>query len=174
MGSLQKAALSLHGMHANDRQWLLEQLSVEQRIPLLTLLDELEKLGVPREPMLLKDVTEPSQPELPKHPAIESLSRQPVENLWAVLQAEPDSLTISLIAGAEWSWKDELLTAIPAARRRKIVSGMDSGPVLPAPAFEALCETVMDAVLQQPNERVNGRSSKARRWSLAEKLKWRR
>ncbi len=175
MEHMQKAALSLHGMHIDDRQWLLERLPEAHRAPLVSMLDELEQLGIPREPMLLEEAEAPA-PDAPVHPVVDRLRDQDARRLCDVLEAEPDAVIIGLVTGAAWPWTNELLQALPSTRREAIAAALaDTQTAPPGRAFVALCESALQVLQQTMNREAEPDDEPTtRRWRLLEYLPWRR
>ena len=173
MEQYQQAALSLHAMHASDRRWLLEQLPVSQRSRLASMLDELEQLGVPREPVLLEEVSNAQPAPSSVHPLVEPLRRQDARQLGRVLEAEPDAVAVALL-GRVGPWRDDVLAGLPAARREAIEGALDRVSPLPDSAYEALCEATLLTLEITPGDAAAAHETPAPRRRWLEKLPWRR
>ncbi len=173
MEHYQQAALSLHAMHASDRQWLLDRLPVSQRSRLASMLDELEQLGVPREPVLLDEVSgEPPAP--PVHPLAERLREHDARNLCHALESEPDVVAVALL-GRAGPWKRDVLAGMPPARRAAIEEAVDRASPLPDRTYEALCDATLRCLeLTAPGRTAAAGKPTARRRRWLEKLPWRR
>lgn len=132
MQQYRKAALDLHGMHADDQQWLLSQLPVAQSGRLSALLTELEELGIPHEESLLTAVAD----NLPRDPKPAEDGAEKVQNdvqmyqlrhvdsrlLAKVLADEPDAVVAALFDVANWPWENAVLNTFDETRRRSISS----------------------------------------------------
>lgn len=172
MEHYQQAALSLHAMHASDRQWLLEQLPVSQRSRLVSMLDELEQLGVPREPVLLDEVSN-EPPAAPLHPFVERLREQDARHLCQVLESEPDVVAVALL-GRAGPWKHDVLAGLPPARREAIEEALKRASSLPDGTYEALCEATLRTLEQTAPGHSDAAAEQPARRRWLGKLPWRR
>jgi hypothetical protein len=130
-----KAALLLHAMGPKDRDWLLAQLPTEQRGRLEALLAELDELGIPRDPALLREVAadaspahaEPGEPlpatalgRLGIDGLIDTIEQADPSALARVLEEEPLGLVACLLSIREWRWTAAFLNQLDASRRRRL------------------------------------------------------
>ena len=132
---LRSAALTLHGLASEDRDWLLGRLSETHRALLLPLLEELRSLGIPGDPQLVQDLgsrPEPA-PAVPAWP--QQLSGAEVATLARVLAGEPVALTRFLLAMQPWPWTAQFLEHLGEARRHTLEAA--PAPIIPAPLLQA-------------------------------------
>ncbi len=169
MERLQKAALNLHGMHAADREWMLEQLSASHRKPLVEMLDELDDLGIPREPILLDEIAAAPQQAYERNQI--KLWNYSAAQLWQVLEPEPNAVIWGLLNGIDWPWCDELLQLMPEERRAAIEERLVSESSPTDTAFAALCEMVADRLNDLDVGDVRDEAPEQRSWFR--RLPWR-
>jgi len=121
---LRRAALMLHALLPQDRQWLLERLSPERRAQLGALLAELAELGIPRDERLVRDALAIARPASPitaeASDAWATLACQSAGAISTLLEGEPAGLVARLLAMRTWPWADALMQSYDAARRRRV------------------------------------------------------
>ncbi len=112
-----RAALTLHGLSATDRQWVLGQLRPVQRAELEALLAELVELGIPSDPALVEAAlqhphgTEPSLSMPPPAPIDSS-----PQVLAELFRHEPDVLLGLYLDTLETSGVEQVLRQLPSER----------------------------------------------------------
>jgi hypothetical protein len=119
------AALLLHAMDAGDRQWLMSQLSDDQRADVQRLLDELSMLGIPADRGLVRDALHVTSQAVraAAHPTpdpVAALRGASVDIVCRVLAAECDQLIAKVLSCHPWPWHEALLAHIGAVRRQRI------------------------------------------------------
>ncbi|MGC7406526.1 hypothetical protein ACPWR0_23275 [Pandoraea pneumonica] len=116
--ALRHAALTLHAMHPDDRQWALHALDGQQRDALMPLLDELRELGIPQDPTLLSSLSEPDtvRPVPPAGQDGIDLDAMPADVVTAVLRSEPVRYVELLLGLHPWAWRNAWPVAKTAAR----------------------------------------------------------
>ena len=119
-----KAALCLHGLHEADRSWLLAQLPDAHRSELSTMLEELETLGIPKEPALLPGIdggqTSPSLARSETQVTasyIGELEGADPALIRRALQDESDAVVAALMGMRDWPWRRALLEGWKRSRR---------------------------------------------------------
>ncbi|RKP48417.1 hypothetical protein [Trinickia fusca] len=156
-----KAALLLLALQPADRAWLLEQLPGAERASLLSLLDELNALGIPADRSLVNAVLAlPADAALagaiapvssPTSPQLRALDRADPARLAAVLRDEPAGLIAQLVRARAWPWRDALLEALGPVKRRQIDDMLKTQRDMPAahtaPALQAALLTTLVARL---------------------------
>ena len=114
-----RAALALHALPGDDRDWVLEALPADQQSMLQPLLRELEELGIPREAGLFDGVAGSRREQaITAVDALRALDGAGVRRLAGLLAAEPPRVAVALLAGGPWPWREQLLAGLPAAGRR--------------------------------------------------------
>jgi hypothetical protein len=141
-----QAALLLHAMLPTDREWLLNQLPVNDRSKLQAMLGELTSLGIAPEPDLVKtvaheiDVTNKKEPIIDfagmaecgvskiktSGDAIEFLLSASPTDIVQILRSEPPGLIARLLRIYSWPWSDELLAQLGVIKRRNVEDAMAS------------------------------------------------
>jgi len=128
--SLRRAALLLHSMSDDDREWLLAQVGSIYRARLEPLLAELAELQFPIDPELVRHSLETT----PKRPAPRSphdLTRWSADDALRALQAEPDSfIALILEAGVKsgrptdparnYSWEARFIACLGPQRAASV------------------------------------------------------
>ena len=156
-----RAALTLHALSSDDRAWVLEALSSHQRSVLQPLLGELDELGIPRGPDLLRGLAGTgSEAAIPASEALQALDDPAVRRLASLLAAEPPRLAAALLAGRSWPWREQLLAALPQAMAQEVESLARSG----SPALALHAAIVAEAVLRVAGERAEPKP--VSRWHL--------
>jgi hypothetical protein len=123
-----RAALLLHGLNIQDRQWLLQRLGEAQRQQLQGLLDELSTLGV-----------EVDRADIPALLASAPLKAAPLppaaapEPEWATWLADEPAWVLAVLRGDE----PAAGRVAPAARRALREAALQRRPALPAGSLAA-------------------------------------
>jgi hypothetical protein len=143
------AALTLHALGGADRQWVLNALSGEQQAALGPLLQELEELGIPREPELARTLL-PEDAHEDRHAVgtLQSLDAAGVRRLAALLCAEPPRMAAALLASQPWPWRDQLLAELPPGFARAVdrtAAGVTDAGSLQAAVVAELAPCVWEA-----------------------------
>lgn len=125
---LRRVALALHATQAPDRQWLLEQIPLDQRAEVQRMLAELTQLGWPREAQLVQDALrnrKGAQP--PRQPARAStpgtapdLNRAQTRHLALLLESEPAVLGAQVLCQQSPTRRQQLLAILSQPKRRAV------------------------------------------------------
>lgn len=128
---LRRAALTLHALHAADRAWLLKQLAPDARNALQRLLDELNRLRLPRDRELIRAALQASKGDA-------ALAADAARALGRVLTDQPPRL------------QGLLLCALPAPERKAFLQHWSSAHIAPTADTKepAWTSALQDAVLQ--------------------------
>lgn len=130
---MRRAALSLHALTPQDRDWMLQVLPEHQAGALESLLGELRELGIPPGEDLLRDV-EVSRAGSEPESKVRQLHRCTPEELARILRQEPAALTGTLLAAHCWSWSDELLRSLDPHLAQRL---RNRSPSVRTPALQA-------------------------------------
>lgn len=134
MDAYRKTALTLHGLHEADKQWMLRHLPEHHREQLLPMLDELVDLGIPRHPDVTQSISDSDADDtvseslaeeeeaLPE--AVRKLLGAPVEMLHRILTREPASISAAVLLAHDWPWREDLLTAFPEPLKTSVQGTM--------------------------------------------------
>lgn len=117
--NLRHAALLVHAMGDEDRDWILAALPESDRQRLAALLVELREIGVTRDATLLHRVAAPAstQAQPCAQESFEPLDHRALAALARVLNAEPAQLVACFLDLREWSWRSRLLRLLEPSRR---------------------------------------------------------
>jgi hypothetical protein len=114
------AALVLHGMGAQDRQWVLSRLTPDQREAMQTMVDELRGLAFPGDPLLVREAMERSAQSPPAAvegmdegedddaSLIRSIAQANADRIAPLLVDEPDRIVRRLLRLHAWPWADDV------------------------------------------------------------------
>jgi hypothetical protein len=131
--ALRRAALAVHAMTPEDREWLLRELPLPQRAQLRPLLSELSEIGIPRDLELLQDAALSPMAEAGSESM--ALSARSTRSLARWLRLHPAQVTARLLATSP-GWREDLLHALPRSTRASLESLAAGLP--PAPELERL------------------------------------
>jgi hypothetical protein len=151
-----QAALTLHGLRAEDRRWLLAELPEAQRASLQALLGELDELGF--EPGLVDDAAN-HLPALRRQSARQRVAAASVDQLAPLLAAEPAFLVAHLLRMERWPWRDSVLARLPAEQRVAVEVAVDR--VREAPARDRCLLERLDQAIGHPVPRPVSASRKS-------------
>lgn len=142
-----RAALLLHAMHGDDRDWVLAALPAAHRTQLQGLLAELAALGIPAERDLLGQLAAPGP--------LEALSDAAADRLAVLLEAEPPQIAAWLLASVPPDWRDRLRGRCNAAFASQVDAATRQAPA----AVHAVRRCVMNELqaLPEPGQRARGR-----------------
>jgi hypothetical protein len=144
LGEKRRAALTLHALHADDRDWVLSQLGRPQRVELEALLAELTELGIPRDPELVNTALAASQPELLAKQAPKVSLQAESKALAKLLSAEPDAIAMHCLALLDETQRVEVTSLLMGDKRVRLKS---AAPVTAAPALTAAIAQLVTAKL---------------------------
>ena len=124
MRNYRQAALCLHGLASEDRQWLLSRLPDAHRAALRDLLAELESLGIPAD----RDARDLSVAASETYDAVLlEIEGATPEQVWGILEGECDAVVRTLLAVRDWSWKTETVARFRKGYRNITASGRTPG-----------------------------------------------
>lgn len=134
VGEKRRAALTLHALHVDDRNWVLSQLGGPQRAELDALLAELTELGIPQDRELVSTALAASYSGLPaKQAPVVSLKAES-KALAKLLSSEPDVVALHCLALLDEAQRVEVTNLLTGDRRVRIKS---AATVRAAPALTA-------------------------------------
>ncbi|RYF15900.1 MAG: hypothetical protein EOO30_13055 [Comamonadaceae bacterium] len=125
--ALRRAALSLHGLEAEDRDWILHALPGDQSSALRNLLRELQELGIPAQELLPQQRAE--QPASEPCKVLPPLTPAVAKDLARLLMAEPPRIRSVLLGAHPSSWGDCLRTT-DVGETAACPQGADGAPAL--------------------------------------------
>ena len=161
MSGLRKAALVMHGLGEQDRQWLLERLPAHRARELNALLEELGALGFPSDDELIREAAgTPSQSRAAVGPDSGPIARASVEQVHALLKDEPDALIALVISSGPGPWREALLLGFAPSRAksiRELALSVNTGPQLRAAVLDELAGRLASLPMPAPTVRAEGR-----------------
>jgi hypothetical protein len=167
---MRHAALFLHGQVKEDQDWLLAQLSGEQRAQLSVLVDELRTIGMPS---VMPDSVIVPQKSVPDMDAIrfdidvrtcspiEYLDQVPVKFILSALSTENLETIAFFLKSAPWSWLNEFVETFDPMRRFQLkeklkglsVDELALAASMPKKTQESLLIIVSDIVRELDSKR---------------------
>jgi hypothetical protein len=182
MSAVRESALVLHGLGANDREWLLSRLPGERADELRCLVDELQTLGLPSDPELSSRALQAPPPvAMVAAPVISSsiqvIDAASAEQMRCLLDKEADSLLAIVASSSAWRWREKWLARIEPLRAQRVRRLMDEHS--PTPALRQAVLHALAESLREPRHAATPPTSvlqRARRWfsDRLETLPWRR
>lgn len=137
------AALTLHALAEDDRQWILGQVSPAQRQALQALLLELESLGIPKDRSLVEAALVPAVENVLPMQAGGSLCVPP-QRMAEWLQGEPGAIVARCLSLVDAGARAEVLRLLPDELRASV----GAAPAMaPAPALTAALASIVSEKL---------------------------
>jgi hypothetical protein len=127
-GGPRQAALTLHALPAEDRQWVFERLEPRQRQLLQPLLEELAELAFPRDRELIDLALKHPATEPAQRPASDRLAAASAQQVGALLKGEPPGLIAHLTAARAWPWANALRQTWDAPLREQVTLALRNLP----------------------------------------------
>ncbi len=128
MKGYRHAALCLHGMTEDDRQWLLAQLPSPQRTRLVDMLNELDSMGIRAAQPGLRptflDLLEDPVPDA-ADPVVEHIDRVPPEAIAAATRTEPDCVVLVILGAHDWSWREAYMAGLEPGRQQRLAVALN-------------------------------------------------
>jgi hypothetical protein len=151
-----RAALALHRLHEQDRQWLLGRLPEAERGEVIAMLAELDRMSLRAETADVEAVLA-AKAEADAAPAEDdpwrALDRADAGAVLQALREEPDQVIAVVCSLRKWRWLTELLDLLGEGRAASVARLMRGEPA-PAPAVrDAVAAAVTARVVagQPPN-----------------------
>ena len=146
MIDVRKAALLVHSLPLNTRVTVLGQLTESQRQHIDGMLEELRTIGVPTERDWLKyfedgPIATGYDPVL-----IRNLNLAGVDHLLHVFEQQPPEVVTAVIAAAPWTWRTDVLEALPVHQRIAVNALLNDNRKLANAVTQRLLSLCLDAV----------------------------
>jgi hypothetical protein len=154
-GGTRRAALLVHAMAPADRAFILDALPEAQRTTLRGLLEELEALGIARDPAWVADATghavhAPRGP-LSDEERLRALDEEEMDSMVRLMRAEPAGVVARWLCAGDWPWHDQLLAGLEPGHRRRVEALLPvSASSVPPPAMRAALFAAVSGRLQAP------------------------
>lgn len=163
MTAIRRAAAALYGLHQDDRDAILSELSSAEQASLRAALAELESLGFVRSVAAMLDNDEPAAAPGPAPTRADAatdtgdvlvrhLMAQDADRMQRVLAAEPVSLVAELLQMAAWPWAESFLQGLTARRRQQVRDLLLGQSAFPAARRRWLLQTVAQRLDALPPE----------------------
>lgn len=164
MSGVRQAALVLHGLAPADREWMLSRLPDDRADDLRVLLQELQEIGIPAEPALIRSAIEPRTGGDDRR-GLRGIAEAGADEIYSILCNEPDPLIATVMSSSAWPWAEGLLARLGPARAQRIRSLAQE---------QAVGAALRGAVLRHLSSRVpQGRpSARAANPALARLKQW--
>ena len=191
MSNERHAAVLLHAMSMNDREWIMGRLSEDHRAQLTPMLAELSDLGIPRQQELLLQLQaraaatphaaaapEESAPALPTTPTARLASANETQ-LKASLLQEPPVFIAAVLSGLPAHRRSELMAALAPAKAERVEARLAraTAPALAEAALDLLSDKLQEsapAPSSLPDKRKPALSGWAGGWAARlRSLPWR-
>jgi hypothetical protein len=144
---MREAALSLHGLHWRDREWLLRRLLPGARTAIRMLLKELRTLGIA--PGLGTDDDLPAADDNPALNAedVAAIDAAAPAAIFGLFASEPEYLPPLLMRLRPWRWREAVWQlATPLQRSRIVDASAVDAHALPAAWRDALLHAIAQAL----------------------------
>lgn len=130
-----KAAVLLHGLHEDDRRWMLEQLSAEEQHILTQYLNEIRELGFSSEGAVSQESIRRAGKVAHASP-MDIVAEADAEAVYGILHTEPIPLVAMLLRAHQWKWSREVLERfqepVRGQIRKSIDDNVETSPMLSA------------------------------------------
>lgn len=125
-----QSALLLHGLSDIDRQWILAQLTEEQRLRLQTQMTELAQLGMPADKSLVEGLLRQGRQKSTADadgPGA-ALRAASAEKVLYLLAREPAWLIAAVLAIEAWPWREAIYVGLDASKRERVKQALGDKP----------------------------------------------
>src|SRR5690242_8923999 len=154
-----RAALALSALSKADRNWILQSLSKEERLPLAGLLSDLKRQGIKVPASELEGLLR-SAPRTDDQGAslnrplvpLQRLELMRADQVFRVLWREPDWLVAVICGIAKWRWLPDFLRMLQDQRASQVQQYMRSQVVDNTAACEALVAAVVERIARGDGE----------------------
>jgi hypothetical protein len=119
-----RAALALHGLSAEDREWVLSQLTTSEREAVSGHLDELESLGFPHEVSDIVGEALADRQPVNRIPEVDIIDAAAPKIVHRVLKHEQPSTLALIMEYHPWRWQKRVMRALGRARSRAVQAAM--------------------------------------------------
>ena len=144
MTGYRRAAMTLHGVAAEDRSWVLNALPANDRDTLVQLLDELKELGFADDAGMAMELASEASNAASYVPVtvLQRIRQAKAGHLFSILEHEPSSLIAQFLSIERWSWSRDFLNLFPAARKERILASVTHSIVIASARAAFLMESV--------------------------------
>lgn len=153
-----KAAALLHGLHGEDRRWILQNLAKEDRDILDQCLSEMTELGFTSEPVSSRENLFGIEQNTVASPD-ERVANARADSVYEVLRNEPVQLIAKVLLVRRWKWAEEVLGKFQELTREHIRKQLDHAtqisPALSACLVKELSVRLQQSRVEQANALVN-------------------
>ncbi len=129
-----RAAVALHELHEEDRNWILAELLPQDRTTLSNYLAEIKELGFASNQSFANEATVLSYGGTTASSPLERLRRANAEDVYVVLKGESPILIAKLLKIADWSWAPQFLACFGEATQSRLRE-IQSSATLTAPSL---------------------------------------
>jgi hypothetical protein len=115
-----RAALALHGLTVEDRNWVLSKLASRDQELLGGFLDELQELGFPSELSDLAHEVDAKKTSLDAVPEVQLVDAAAPKTVYGVLKNEQVPTIALVMAYHPWQWRKRVMRLLGRAKRRSV------------------------------------------------------
>jgi len=154
MTAMRRVALVLHALTPDDREWMLAQFDTHERESLRSLLDELERLGLMRDPTLVREATGRRAPDerssansaniAANDARVHAIAGVPPSVAVHELVDEPAAVLAFILSVHPWPWRSAVLDALGRAKREQVEALGAARAALADRTGHALCAVLIE------------------------------
>jgi len=150
MKALRRAAAALYGLHHDDREAILAQLSPHEQQALRPALAELASLGFTRSiGAMLEADAHPAKAVSDGDETVARLMSADAQHIERVLLLEPPALVAELLQAARWPWAAPFVDRLPAGRRKEVSDLLFAANPVPVSRKRWLLRMVADRLAEE-------------------------
>lgn len=141
------AALKLHGLHPEDRAWLLAHFQPSQQEKLRNLIQELDDLGfVSTEKIQDKDISYPVGKYQLDTNTVAEINQADPELIMKELSGLPELLKAMILHTRHWHWSSLVWLKIDSYERQRLLRYVSQFDAIKHSVFIALVESFADTI----------------------------
>lgn len=154
-----RAALALHGLTREDREWAIARLTPGDRENVTVFLDELEELGFPRDASELAHEVQADDQPAEIDPEVEVIDTAAPRIVHRILGNEQLAILALVMDHHPWRWRNRVMRWLGRARSRAIDRAIEQKKYAVAdPVRRTVIESLAEAVatVSKGKSRLNG------------------
>lgn len=124
--AFRQVALTLHGLHARDRAWIIGQLDVGVRSRIQALVAELRALGIESTPGAAETMPPPAANHSLAAALVDEIDAIDGETAYAVLGDLPRRFQAAVLLARRWRWSAAVWLRLAASDRHLLLKATDA------------------------------------------------